>query len=320
MTSTQHIYLSGWGAYHPEGRLTNDDLVEQLDTSHEWLDTHIGISERRKARPDEAVAEMSANASRMALERAGIGPDDLDLIVGVTSYDDYVAPASGARVGNLIGSQAHAFDVKAACSGWMVGLDVADSFLRTDKATRALVCSAEKSGIGVNPQDRTTWPFFGDAAGAAIVQTERPDRGLEVLTIKRGSDNSLHDAVEFPYGGWFRMDAPRTRVWVEAAMASMAGDLLEEIGAEIGDLRAFVAHQANLRLIERIAKDLGVDPEKHWHNVSWAGNTASAGAPTALFGGLEKHEQDLKDGDLILVVTVGSGLNVLGLALRWVSN
>jgi 3-oxoacyl-[acyl-carrier-protein] synthase-3 len=320
MSRTDHVFLSGWGTYHPEGRLTNHDLVERLDTTLEWLDAHIGISERRKAAPDEPVAALSATAAALAIEHAGIAPADLDLIIGVTSYDDFMVPASGARVGALIGSDAHAFDVKAACSGWMVGLDVAESFLQTGKATRALVCAAEKSDLGVDPTDRTSLPFFGDAGAAAIVQLERPAVGLEVLDVRRASENAMHDAVEVPYAGWFRMDAGRTRVWVESAIASLLDELLGAAGIGVADLRAFVCHQANLRLIERVADDLGVAPERHWHNVAWAGNTASAGAPTALFQGIEANRDQLVDGDLIAVVTVGSGLNVIGALLRWVAD
>lgn len=320
MQGTKRVFLSGWAAHHPEGRLTNDELVDRLDTTHDWLVTHIGIEERRKAAPDQTLAQLTAPTAAEAIAHAGLRTGDIDTIVGTASYDDVNLPALAARVGDLIGCQGHAFDVKAACSGWMVGLDVAESFLLGGKSERVLVCAAEKSDVGVDPTDRTSVPFFGDAAAAAVVQLERPSAGLEVLDIRRWSDNTMHDAVEIPYGGWFRMDATRTRIWVEAAIAKMVQELLDGAGIGVGDLRALVCHQANLRLIERIADDLGVAPERHWHNVRWAGNTASAGAPTALFEGIEEHRDDLRDGDVILVVTVGAGLNVIGALLRWVSD
>ena len=130
----------------------------------------------------------------------------------------------------------------------------------------------------------------------------------------------MHSAVEMPYAGWFRMDAARTRIWVEAAIAKMAQELLDRADVSVADVRVLVCHQANLRLIERIAADLGVPADRHWHNVEWAGNTASAGAPSALIHGLSQHQGDLEDGDLILMVTVGAGLNVIGALLRWVSD
>jgi 3-oxoacyl-[acyl-carrier-protein] synthase-3 len=320
MSNSQPVFLSGWASYHPEGALTNDDLVERLDTTKDWLETHIGIDERRKAAVDESIADMGAIAALGAVRSAGIEVSDLDLLIGATSYDDFMLPAAAARIGDAIGSQAHAFDVKAACSGWMVGLDVAESFLTTGKATRVLVSAAEKSDLGVDPTDRTSLPFFGDAAVGAVVQLERPAVGMEVLDIRRASDNAMHGAVEIPYAGWFRMDATRTRIWVEAAIAKTAQEILDHAGISAADIRVLVCHQANLRLIERIASDLGVPPERHWHNVRWAGNTASAGAPSALIDGLSREQSDLEDGDLILMVTVGAGLNVIGALLRWVSD
>lgn len=320
MMGATTVYLSGLSAYHPEGRLTNDHLVATLDTSHEWLDTKIGIRERRAAADHETVAQMATTASRQALAAAGIEANDLDLIIGTASYDDFALPALGARVGNELGTSAYAFDVKAACSGWMVGIDTAAAYLGTGRAHRALVCAAEKSALGVDPLDRNSRPFFGDAAAAAIVQIERPPQGLEVIIVRRASDNAEHDAVEIPYAGWFRMDAGRTRIWVEKAIDTMARDLLAAGGLGAADLRALVCHQANLRLLERLATSLGVDPERHWHNVEWAGNTASAGAPTALAEGLHANRDHLADGDPILVITVGAGLNVIGALLRWVSD
>ena len=317
--SQRQVYLSGWSAYHPEGRLTNDDLVDRLDTTHEWLEAKIGIRERRKAEDGETIASMGARAAQAALAQAGLGVGDIDLIIGATSFDDVALPAAAARIGDAIGCQAHAFDVKAACSGWMVGLDVADSFLATGKAERILVCAGEHSATGVDPDDRASASFFGDASVAAVVQRERPSRGLELIDLVRDSDNAMHDAVEVPYAGWFRMDAHRTRLWVEAAVAKASNELLDRAGLEAGDLRAFVCHQANLRLLEHVAGHLHVPAERHWHNVEWAGNTASAGAPSALFDALEREHDDLADGDPILVVTVGAGLNVIGALLRWVT-
>jgi len=320
MSGTSHVFLSGWSAYHPEGRLTNHELVDRLETTYEWLESHVGIDERRKAAHDETIGHMGAVAATEAVANAGLKAGDIDLIIASSIFDDFIIPAAAARIGNLLGSQAHAFDVKAACSGWMAALDVAESFLLTDKATRVLVCAVEKSDLGVDPTDRTILPFFGDAAVAAVLQTERPASGLEVLDVRRASDNAMHDAVEMPYAGWFRMDGARTRIWVEDAIARLANELLDHAGIGVADLRALVCHQANLRLLERVAADLGMPPERHWHNVAWAGNTGAAGAPSALFDRIEANRDDLADGDLILVVTVGAGLNVIGALLRWVSD
>ncbi|MCB1040557.1 MAG: ketoacyl-ACP synthase III [Acidimicrobiales bacterium] len=320
MPAREGTFLSGWAVDHPTARLTNDELVDRFDTTHEWLEQRIGIVERRKLAPEVSAAQLAAPTAAAAIEHSGSGPSDVDLIIGAASFDDFGFPSLGARVGSHLGLSAHAFDVKAACTGWLVGLDVAESFLATGKAERILVVASEKSDLGIDPTDRSSVPFFGDAAVAAVVQAERPSRGLEVLAMHRRSEVSMHDAVEWPIGGWFQMDAGRTRRWVEDAIARAAKELLDESGLVVGDLRALVCHQANLRLIQRIAGDLGIEADRHWHNVEWAGNTAAAGAPSALFDGLAEHEHDLVDGDPILMISVGSGLNVVGALLRWIDD
>lgn len=314
------LYLSGWGVYHPEGRLTNDDLVARLDTTHDWLESKVGILERRRAAPDETIADMGEIVARAALEQAGVHADDLDLVVGATSYDDMVVPASACRIGDRIATPAHAFDVKSACSGWLIGLDVADAFLSTGRADRALILAGEKSEVGVDPTDREGMTYFGDASVAGVVTRDRPAVGLEVLRLARSTNCSFHDAVEVPTGGWFRTDANRTRGWVVQAVAAMADELLTGAGLTPADLRALVCHQANLRLIEYIAASLDIEPDRHWHNVEWAGNTASAGAPSALFDGIAANRDSLRDGDLIMMITVGAGLNAMGTLLRWVAD
>lgn len=320
MTKHTDIYLSGWGSYHPDLRLTNADIVSRIDTTHEWLETNIGILERRKAAPDETIATMAAIATRQALARAEVQPDELDLIIGTASYDDMLSPSSANRIAAEIGADAHGFDVKAACSGWIVGLDVASALLSNGTASRVLVTAGEHTDFGIDPSTRSGLPFFGDAAAAAVVQRERPARGLQVLATHGFSGNDHTTAVELPNNGYFRMNTGNTRVWVESAIVTMAQHMLSEVGAEVADLRAFVCHQANLRLIERLAARLGVPEDRHWHNVAWAGNTASAGAPTALFEGLDANGESLVDGDLILATTVGAGLNAAGAVFRWISD
>jgi 3-oxoacyl-[acyl-carrier-protein] synthase-3 len=318
--SAGQVYLAGWAAHHPEGRLTNDDLVTSLDTTHEWLESRIGILERRIAADDETVAAMGAASVRGAAAGAGLDVGAIDLVISASSFDDHDMPASAARIAALLDSDAFTFDVRAACSGWLVGVEVAAAFLETGRASHVAVCATEKTSLSIDPTDRGTRPFFGDAAGATIVQSERPAQGLEVIDIRRWADNSAHDAVLIPNRGWFQMDGPRTRTWVEGAIAEVAKGLLDDHGLVAADLRGLVCHQANLRLIERVATDLGVPPERHWHNVEWAGNTSAAGAPTSLAAGLDANRADLRPGDPILVVTVGAGLNVVGSLLRWVSD
>ena len=314
------MYLSGWAAHHPDAVLSNDELVATLDTTHEWIESRIGITERRIAADHETVARLGAAASSAALDRAGVALADIDLVISASSFDDHDMPASAARIAAELGSSAFSFDLRAACSGWLVGVEVAAAFIETGRADQVLVCAAEKTSLGVDPTDRATRPFFGDAAGAAVVTGRRPTLGLEVVEIRSEADNTAHDAVFIPRGSWFQMDGPRTRDWVEDAIARLATGLLADHGLSAADLAGLVCHQANLRLLERVAADLGVAPERHWHNVEWAGNTSAAGAPTSLAAGLDAHARDLRDGDPILVVTVGAGLNVVACLLRWVAD
>ncbi len=310
-------YLTGWGARHASGRLTNHDLVARLDTSLAWLDDKVGIVERRVAADHESVTTFGADALLAAVKSAGTTLDAVDLIVGATSFDDHDMPAVAARIADRVGSPAFTFDVRAACSGWLVALEVADAYLATGRADTVAVVATEQTTLGVDPADRASVIFFGDGAGATIVARDRPVRGARLVDTVRRSDNGEHAAVRLPRGGWFQMDSGATRRWVEQAMVDAASTLLDRNDVDPGVLRGLVCHQANLRLIERFASTLGVDPSRHWHNVEWAGNTWSAGAPTALAEALDREGDDLVDGDLILVVTVGAGLNVVATLLQW---
>lgn len=310
-------FISGWATHHPSEVVTNADLVARVDTSHQWLDERIGIRERRVV-GTESVADLCEIVGRRALDRAGTDAADLDLVVGTSAFDDMEMPAVAARVSDRLGATAHAFDVKAACSGWVVGLDVAAAFLASGRADRALVVAGESTARHIDADDRATSVFFGDASVAAVLQRTAPPVGLEVVGFERRADSSRHDLVEVPVGGWFRTDAGATRRWVEDAVETVTRRLLDDAGVAVADVRAFAFHQANLRLIESVSERLGVTAEQHWHNVTWAGNTASAAGPSALFEGLDHHRDGLVDGDLVATVVVGAGLNAIGVLLRWI--
>lgn len=311
-------YVSAWAAHHPACRQANDHRLEALGTTAEWVDAHLGVRERRVASSGETPAELGAVALREACRRAGVEPAELDLVIGASSFDDHDMPALAARLAARVGSGAFAFDVRAACSGWLVGLQQASAAIVAGRAERVAVCAAEVTTTGVDPADRTSVPLFGDAAAAAIVTRSRPSVGLEVVDLEVRADNQGHDAVVLPHPGWFAMDGGRARDWVESTVPELATGVLARHGLGPADVRGLVCHQANLRLLERVADRLDVPAERHWHNVGWAGNTAAAGAPSALAAALDAHRSELADGDAILVVTVGAGLNAVAALLRWV--
>jgi 3-oxoacyl-[acyl-carrier-protein] synthase-3 len=316
---SRSAFLVGWGSHHPSGRLTNSDLVDRVDTTHEWLDEHVGINERRVSEPGDTVAGLGAAALGSALTRAGLAATDLDVMIGATSVDDHDMPAAAARIADVVGSRAFTFDVRSACSGWPVGIEVARTFLESGRAERIAVVAAEQTGTLVDPDDRASVVFFGDGAGAGILTATRPagQACAEVIDTRWHADNSHHAAVRIPRHGHFAMDGHTTRTWVEKAMTETAGEILGAHGLTGPDLRALVCHQANGRLIERFASTLGVPPERHWHNVEWAGNTWAAGAASSLAEGLDGAADQLADGDHLLVIAVGAGLNVVANLLRW---
>jgi len=312
-------YLTAWAAHHPAGRVTNDEpLLTSLGTSSAWVDAKLGIRERRVAGPEDTPATLGAAALLEACSRAGVAPSDLDLLVGASSFDDFDMPAAASRIGAIAETDAFTFDVRAACSGWLVGVHLAATMLATGQAEAAAVVATELTTRRVSPTDRLSVPIFGDAAAATLLSRTRPARGLELVDGSWRSDNSEHEAVVLPNPGYFVQDGPRARAWVEAAIPEVAGELLERNGLSGPDLGGLVCHQANLRLLERMAGALDVAPERHWHNVEWAGNTSASGAPSSLAAGLDAHADELADGDPILVVTVGAGVNVVAMLLRWV--
>lgn len=313
-------YVTAWAAHHPEGRQLNDDRLEALGTTAAWVDAKLGIRERRVAGPEETPATLGAAALIEACARGGVSPSDLDLLIGASSFDDFDMPAAASRIGAIAETDAFTFDVRAACSGWLIGVQLAATELATGQASSAAVVATEVTTRRVDPHDRLSVPIFGDAAAATLLSSTRPSRGLEVVDTAWRSDNSEHDAVVLPNPGTFAQDGPRARAWVEAAIPEVAGELLERNGIAGPDLRALVCHQANLRLLERMATALQVAPERHWHNVEWAGNTSASGAPSSLAAGLDDHAHELVDGDPILVVTVGAGVNVVAMLLRWVQD
>ena len=312
------IFLAGFGHAHPEDRLTNADFEARIDTTDEWIRARTGIVERRVAPPDLRLKTLGADSVSDALERAGWDLTDIDVLLCSTSSPDWIIPPMSSQIADELGLEAVVFDVGAACSGFVFALDVGSSLLETGRYRRAAVCAAEKMSGYVDYDDRTTSVFFGDGSGTALLQTERPAVGAAIVDIEVASISEHADRVSAPRDGWFRQDGKFVFDFATEKSIDLARDVLSRHGLEPDDLRVMVGHQSNLRLLEHVADALGIDDKRHWQNVEWYGNQASAGVITALSAGIQDHGDDLADGDLILLLTVGAGFSAGAALLEWI--
>jgi 3-oxoacyl-(acyl-carrier-protein) synthase III len=314
-------YIVGWGHHHPDELLTNEHLVATVDTSDEWIVGHTGIRERRKAPPEVDTSDLAVSATERALAAAGWSAIDPDLYLCATSTPDFLAPSTASLVCNKLGMRAAALDVNASCSGFVFGLSVADGLLRTGAHRRVVLTAADKYTRVVDPLDRRFAIFWGDGAGTVAMSRERPaGGGLELLDVTLDAHNEDALAGTTPVrNGWFSMDGRTIKPIASRLIADGTEEMLRRHGLQIGDLRAFMAHQMNGKLLEALAERLGLRDDQHWHNVETFGNQACAGVCTTLCGGLDEHRADLRDGDLVVCSVVGLGFSAGTALLRWVS-
>ena len=317
------------GRYLPERVMTNDELERMVDTSDEWIRTRTGIAERRIASDDLNAAEMGARAARIALERAGVDPTDVDLLVVSTATPDRWLPSTACDMQALLGaSNAFAFDLHAACSGWLYGISMAEGYIAAGRAETALVVGTEKMSAIVDWSDRTTCVLFGDGAGAAVIQRSEDERGI--LSSHHRSDGNLADLLYRPGGGaaipmdedilarrdhLVRMAGREIFKNAVRSMAEGAQISMERAGLESDDVDLLVPHQANIRIIEATAKYAGMPMEKVYVNVDRYGNMSSATIPVALDEAPE--DGTLTEGMTTLQVAFGAGLTWGAMAHRW---
>jgi 3-oxoacyl-[acyl-carrier-protein] synthase III len=330
--STRSTVILGTGSYAPERVLTNDDLARSgVDTSDEWIRSRTGIRERRIAAKDEHASDMAVQAARRALEDAHLTAADIDLLVVATVTPDLPMPAAACIIQHKLGirTTAACFDINAACSGFLYGLDAACAMLGSGRYTKALVIGVEKLSAIVDWQDRTTCVLFGDGAGAAVVGfgTE-PDRGL--LGTRLGAYGEGVDLLYIPRGG---SDAPPTIDSVTShghcikmkgkevfklavrAMDEAARDILEQHHLRANQISLVIPHQANLRIIEAISQYLELPMERFFVNVDRYGNTSAASIPIALDEA--RRTGRIHPGDLTLLVAFGAGLTYGSALIRW---
>ena len=314
------VEFAGTGRFLPDRVVTNDDMAKIVETNDEWIRTRTGIRERRLSGEGMTAAHMAAEASRRAMEKAGIGPDDVGVLILSTATPDRFLPSTACDTQALLECRnAVAFDLTAACSGWLYGLSMAEGYLAAGRAEYALVVATEKMSAIVDWEDRTTCVLFGDGAGAAVLRPARGERGI--ISSHHGSDGHLGDLLYRPGGGaTMPMDAQvlanrdhllkmsGREIFKNAvrSMASACDHALRDAGMTGADVDLLIPHQANIRIIEATAKYAGIPMEKVYVNVDRYGNMSSASIPVALDEALE--EGRIQPGMRVLTATFGAGL------------
>jgi 3-oxoacyl-[acyl-carrier-protein] synthase-3 len=323
---TTYAAITGWGRSVPERVLTNFDLEKLVDTSDEWIRTRTGISERRIVGDDEATSDLAIRAAREALAAAGIDPSDLELIIVATCTPDWLFPSVAARVQHALGARrAAAFDLNAACSGFIFALATATQFIRAGSYRRALVVGSEVLSRVVDWTDRKTCVLFGDGAGAVVL--EATDKPLGLLSYVLGTDGS-GDQLLYLLGPtaspkqraraattYLYMNGPEVFKFAVNVTVAASRQVLEGAGLTLEDVALFVPHQANERIIRAAAKSLHLPPEKVYINLDRFGNTSAASIPMALAEAVERGR--LQAGDLVLMVGFGAGLTWAAGLVRW---
>jgi 3-oxoacyl-[acyl-carrier-protein] synthase III len=321
--------IAAVGSYVPAKVLTNADLEKIVNTSDEWITTRTGIKERHLAAPDEFTSDLATKAAQRAMEKAGITAEEIDLIIVATITPDMPFPSTACLVQrNLGASRAAAFDLEAACSGFIYALEIAQQFIMSHTYDTVLVIGAEKLSSIVDWQDRNTCVLFGDGAGAAILRNRPNSHGL--LTAVMGADGSKADLLFMAGGGsrcpatsdsvasrmhYLRMEGKETFKNAVQAMLTAAREALRRCEIDISRIKCIIPHQANLRIIEAVGDRLGAKPEQLFINLHKYGNTSAASVAIALDEAVQTGR--VLPGDLVLLMVFGAGLTWGAAVIEW---
>ncbi len=321
--------VTGIGAYLPKRIVTNADLEKIVETTDEWITSRTGIKERRVAADDEFTSDLGAEASRRAMAMAGVKAEEIDLIIVATITPDMPFPATACLVQQKIGAhRAAAFDLEAACSGFIYALEVGQQFINSHAYNTVLIIGAEKLSSIVDWKDRNTCVLFGDGAGAAILQNRPGSQGL--LATCMGSDGTKANLLSMPGGGsrcpateksvndrahFLRMDGKDVFKNAVNAMCSAAREVLQRCELDISQIKLVIPHQANRRIIDAVADRLGGKPEQMFVNLDKYGNTSAASVAIALDEAVADGK--LQRGDLVLLVAFGAGLTWAAAIIEW---
>jgi 3-oxoacyl-[acyl-carrier-protein] synthase III len=319
------VSITGLGTYTPDRILTNDELSKLVDTSDEWIMERTGIKERRIAAPEQAMTDLALPAARIALEQAGVKPDELDLIIVATVTPDMMFPTTGSLLGDLLPApDAAAYDLLAGCTGFVYALAQAHAMVSAGLSKKALVVGGDVLSKILDWTDRSTIVLFGDGAGAVVL--ERVEDG-GFLGFELGADGGGGEHLWLPGSGsrafenadrLVKMNGREVFKFATRVMVSSAESLLSELGRTIDDVDVYVPHQANTRIIDYATKKLGIPEDRVVVNVEKYGNTSSGSIPLALADA--EADGRLQPGTMVLMTGMGAGLTWGSALMEWTSN
>jgi 3-oxoacyl-[acyl-carrier-protein] synthase-3 len=323
------VGISGIGSYLPEKILTNDDLAKIVDTSHDWIVERTGIHERRIVEDHIATSDIGTIAAKKALEDANVKPEEIDLIILATVSADYALPSTACVIQKNIGAiKAAAFDINAGCSGFVYGLSMGESFIKSGMYKKVLVIGAEVLSKIVDWQDRNTCILFGDGAGACVL--EECEDNFGIMSSELGSDGTNGDVLIQKAGGsrlpasidtverrlhFIDMDGKEVFKFAVRVMEKASLNALEKANLQLEALDFLVPHQANIRIIDSAAKRLKLEKDKVCVNLNKYGNMSSASVPVALDEAVKSNK--IQKGDNILLVAFGAGLTWASMTIKW---
>ncbi len=325
------VYIRSIGAYIPEKRMTNDELAQIVDTSDEWIQSHTGIQARHICGDQEVTSDLAVNAGKLAMERAGLSPDDIDLVIVATASPDYIGfPSTSSIVQDKLGlNHSGAFDLVAGCTGFVYGLETGRAMITAGSVRNVLLIGAETLSRITNWKDRNTCVLFGDGAGAAILsESTEPERGIidsilgsegkgaEHLVRKAGGSREPFNGEDTPNEDlYIQMNGRQVYNFAVRVNTEIIKSLLERNSMEFDQIKWVVPHQANIRILQAAANRLKLPMDKFFTNIHEYANTSAASIPIALNEMYEKEK--LEAGDTLLLTGFGAGLTYGGNLLRW---
>ncbi|TFG84730.1 MAG: ketoacyl-ACP synthase III [Spirochaetales bacterium] len=326
------VVILSTGSYVPSMRVTNEELAKRVDTTDEWIRSHSGIGSRHFAADGQMTSDLAVDASRKALEKAGVAPEDLDLIVLSTATPDYFGfPSTACIVQDKLGAtNAAALDINAGCTGFIYALDVANSMLQREGRKRALVIGAETLSRIVDWEERSTCVLFGDGAGVVVLERDDSEStrgilhswlrargsGADALYLRQAKrDSAFTRDGDYSRPVKIEMDGKAVYIFAVKAITDVMENLLAQSGLNIHDFRWVVPHQANARIVQAAAKRFGLADDRFYMNIEEFANTSTASVPLAMDEMVSKGL--LEKGDLVMTMGFGAGLTYGGNIIRW---